>query len=241
MFYGTILDVGCIFGDDSSHKPQMSELSVALNPFRNVFESHLVDEIVASAKLMHLDAGTVMLEPGSLVKFIPLLVSGSIKVFRQGGDGGEILLYYVLPMETCAMSLTCCVANQKSNVKVIAEEDTTIIAISLSDSDNWFAKYPTWKKFILQSYGHRFEELLKAIDGIAFHKVEERLHQYLIEKSFLFKSAVLQLSHQQIAEELNTSREVVSRILKQLDMRGILSTGRNKITLLESAFEKTLK
>ncbi|MFZ9943394.1 MAG: Crp/Fnr family transcriptional regulator, partial [Bacteroidia bacterium] len=189
----------------------------------------------------HLEAGTVMLEPGGYVRFIPLLVSGSIKVFRQGGDGGEILLYYVFPKETCAMSLTCCMANQQSNVKVIAEEDTTIIAVPLSKSDEWFTQFPTWKQFIMQSYAHRFEELLKAIDGVAFFKVDERLHQYLIEKSNLFKSTIVQLSHQQIAEELNTSREVVSRMLKQLENRGLLTTGRNKITLHKSAFDKTLK
>lgn len=217
----------------------MIELKEALKPFRDIFESHLVDEIEASAKLLHLDAGTIMLEPGSFVKFIPLLVQGSIKVFRQGGDDGEILLYYVFPKETCAMSLTCCVANQKSNVKVMAEEDTTIIAIPLSKSDEWFSQYPSWKQFIMQSYGHRFEELLKTIDGIAFFKVDERLHQYLIDKSNLLKSAVVQLSHQNIADELNTSREVVSRILKQLENQGLLTTGRNKITLHQTAFEKT--
>ena len=219
----------------------MSDLTAALNPFRNTFESHLIAEIEQSGKLMHLEAGTVMLEPGGYVRFIPLLVSGSIKVFRQGGDGGEILLYYVFPKETCAMSLTCCMANQQSNVKVIAEEDTTIIAVPLSKSDEWFTQFPTWKQFIMQSYAHRFEELLKAIDGVAFFKVDERLHQYLIEKSNLFKSTIVQLSHQQIAEELNTSREVVSRMLKQLENRGLLTTGRNKITLHKSAFDKTLK
>ncbi|MFN5224058.1 MAG: Crp/Fnr family transcriptional regulator [Bacteroidota bacterium] len=209
----------------------MSEISIALRPFNSIFESLLMDEIEKSSKLLHLEAGTVMLEPGSYVKFIPLLVNGSIKVFRQGSDGGEILLYYVYPLETCAVSLTCCVANQKSNVKVIAEEDTTILSIPMSKSDDWFARFPSWKQFIMQTYSHRFEELLKAIDGIAFHKVDERLYNYLLEKSTLLKSSIIQVSHQQIAEELNTSREVVSRLLKQLEGRGLLTMGRNKLTL----------
>ncbi len=180
---------------------------------------------------MHLEAGSVMLEPGGYVKFIPLIVKGSIKVFRQGSDGGEILLYYVYPLETCAVSLTCCVANQKSNVKVNAEEDTTLLSVPISKSDDWFARFPSWKQFIMKTYSHRFDELLRAIDGIAFHKVDERLYNYLLEKSSLLKSPLIQVSHQQIAEELNTSREVISRLLKQLEGRGLLTMGRNKLTL----------
>lgn len=209
----------------------MSEISTALQPFSSLFESLLIDEIEKSSKLLHLEAGSVMLEPGGYVKFIPLIVNGSIKVFRQGSDGGEILLYYVYPLETCAVSLTCCVANQKSNVKVIAEEDTTLLSVPISKSDDWFARFPSWKQFIMKTYSHRFDELLRAIDGIAFHKVDERLYNYLLEKSSLLKSPLIQVSHQQIAEELNTSREVISRLLKQLEGRGLLTMGRNKLTL----------
>ncbi|MFN5324310.1 MAG: Crp/Fnr family transcriptional regulator [Bacteroidota bacterium] len=209
----------------------MSEISEALSPFRSLFESHLMDEMEQSGKLMHLDAGTIILEPGSYVKFIPLLVKGSIKVLRQGNDANEILLYYVEPGETCAMSLTCCVSNQKSNVKAIAEEDTTMISLPVNKSDEWMTTYPSWKSFIMQTYRNRFEELLKAIDGIAFQKVDERLHHYLVEKSKLLKSSEIQISHQQIAEELNSSREVISRLLKQLELKGLVSLGRNKISL----------
>jgi CRP/FNR family transcriptional regulator len=129
------------------------------------------------------------------------------------------------------MSLTCCVSNQKSNVKAIAEEDTTMISLPVNKSDEWMATYPSWKSFIMQTYRNRFEELLKAIDGIAFQKVDERLHHYLLEKSKLLKSSEIQISHQQIAEELNSSREVISRLLKQLELKGLVSLGRNKISL----------
>jgi CRP/FNR family transcriptional regulator len=178
-----------------------------------------------------------MLEPGSYVKSIPLLVKGSIKVLRQGNDANEILLYYVSPMETCAMSLTCCVSNQKSNVKAITEEDAVLISLPVSKSDEWMATYPSWKQFIMQTYRNRFEELLKAIDGIAFHKVDERLLKYLVEKSNLLKTSEINISHQQIAEELNSSREVISRLLKQLEQRGILTVGRNRITLHKPEIE----
>ncbi len=216
---------------------RMNEISDALAPFRSIFEGQLIAEMEQHGRLLNLPAGTVMLEPGSYVKSIPLLVKGSIKVLRQGNDANEILLYYVSPMETCAMSLTCCVSNQKSNVKAITEEDTLLISLPVSKSDEWMAAFPSWKQFIMQTYRNRFEELLKAIDGIAFHKVDERLLHYLIEKSNLLKTSEINISHQQIAEELNSSREVISRLLKQLEQRGLVSVGRNRITLHKSEIE----
>lgn len=215
----------------------MSEISDALAPYRSIFEGQLIAEMEQHGKLLNLPSGTVMLEPGSYVKSIPLLVKGSIKVLRQGNDANEILLYYVSPMETCAMSLTCCVSNQKSNVKAITEEDAVLISLPVSKSDEWMATYPSWKQFIMQTYRNRFEELLKAIDGIAFHKVDERLLKYLVEKSNLLKTSEINISHQQIAEELNSSREVISRLLKQLEQRGILTVGRNRITLHKPEIE----
>lgn len=216
---------------------RMSEISDALAPFRSIFEGQLITEMEQDGKLLNLPAGTVMLEPGSYVKSIPLLVKGSIKVLRQGNDANEILLYYVSPMETCAMSLTCCVSSQKSNVKAITEEDTQLISLTASKSDEWMAAYPSWKQFIMQTYRNRFEELLKAIDGIAFHKVDERLFHYLVDKSNLLKTSEITISHQQIAEELNSSREVISRLLKQLEQRGLVSVGRNRIILHKSEIE----
>ncbi|MEY3344127.1 MAG: hypothetical protein RL090_1811 [Bacteroidota bacterium] len=215
----------------------MNEISSALAPYRSIFEGQLIAEMEIHGKLMNLPAGTVMLEPGSYVKSIPLLVKGSIKVMRQGADANEILLYYVSPMETCAMSLTCCVSNQKSNVKAVAEEDTVLVSLPVAKSDEWMSAYPSWKQFIMQTYRNRFEELLKTIDGIAFHKVDERLYKYLIEKSNLLKTHEINISHQQIAEELNSSREVISRLLKQLEQRGVLSVGRNRITIHKSEIE----
>ncbi|MFM7078312.1 MAG: Crp/Fnr family transcriptional regulator [Bacteroidota bacterium] len=215
----------------------MTEISNALSPYRPIFEGQLIAEMEHHGKLMNLPAVTVMLEPGSYVKSIPLLVKGSIKVMRQGADANEILLYYVSPMETCAMSLTCCVSNQKSNVKAVAEEDTLLVSLSVAKSDEWMSTYPSWNQFIMQTYRNRFEELLKTIDGIAFHKVDERLYKYLIEKSNLLKTHEINISHQQIADELNSSREVISRLLKQLEQRGILTAGRNRITIHKSELE----
>jgi CRP/FNR family transcriptional regulator len=171
------------------------------------------------------------MDTGQYIKSIPLLLSGSIKIIRQDDTDGEILLYYVGSNETCAMSLTCCMAHQKSRIRAIAEEDTEMITVPVEKMDEWMIKYESWKNFVMQTYNARFDELLRTIDSIAFQKVDERLENYLKSKGELTESKLLVVSHQQIAEELNSSREVISRLLKHLEKNGKIKLGRNKIEL----------
>lgn len=199
---------------------------------RNVFEKELLEEISEIGKVVEVKAGDIIIDNGQYIKFIPILLSGTIKVIRQDDKDGEILLYYVGSNETCAMSLTCCMAHQKSRIRAVAEEDTTMITVPLAKMEEWMVKYISWKNFVMQTYSARFDELLKTIDGIAFHKVDERLIQYLKEKASLSGNHTVSVSHQQIAEELNSSREVISRLLKQLEQRGVVQLGRNKIEIL---------
>ena len=200
--------------------------------FRNVFEKELLEEILNVGKLVVVEAGETIIDAGQYIKFVPLILSGAIKIIREDQEGGEILLYYVGANETCAMSLTCCLAHQKSRIRAVAEEKTELWNLPVSKMDEWMLKYTSWKNFIMQTYSTRFDELLQTIDGIAFKKVDERLEKYLIEKAAVSGSKVLQVSHQQIAEELNSSREVISRLLKQLEHQGSISLGRNKIELI---------
>ncbi|MBK8874157.1 MAG: Crp/Fnr family transcriptional regulator [Bacteroidetes bacterium] len=191
--------------------------------FKNIFEKELLDELQAIGKPVNVKAGDVIMDTGQYIKFIPLLLSGSIKIIRQDDTDGEILLYYVGSNETCAMSLTCCMAHQKSRIRAIAEEDTEMITVPVEKMDEWMIKYESWKNFVMQTYNARFDELLRTIDSIAFQKVDERLENYLKSKAELTESKLLVVSHQQIAEELNSSREVISRLLKHLEkMRKIL-------------------
>ena len=194
--------------------------------FKNIFEKELLDELQAIGKPVNVKAG-------QYIKFIPLLLSGSIKIIRQDDTDGEILLYYVGSNETCAMSLTCCMAHQKSRIRAIAEEDTEMITVPVEKMDEWMIKYESWKNFVMQTYNARFDELLRTIDSIAFQKVDERLENYLKSKAELTESKLLVVSHQQIAEELNSSREVISRLLKHLEKNGKIKLGRNKIELME--------
>ncbi|MBL7914709.1 MAG: Crp/Fnr family transcriptional regulator [Bacteroidia bacterium] len=199
--------------------------------FKNIFEKELLDELQAIGKPVNVKAGDIIMDTGQYIKSIPLLLSGSIKIIRQDDTDGEILLYYVGSNETCAMSLTCCMAHQKSRIRAIAEEDTEMITVPVEKMDEWMIKYESWKNFVMQTYNARFDELLRTIDSIAFQKVDERLENYLKSKGELTESKLLVVSHQQIAEELNSSREVISRLLKHLEKNGKIKLGRNKIEL----------
>ncbi|MBK8414188.1 MAG: Crp/Fnr family transcriptional regulator [Bacteroidetes bacterium] len=201
--------------------------------FKNIFEKELLDELQAIGKPVNVKAGDVIMDTGQYIKFIPLLLSGSIKIIRQDDTDGEILLYYVGSNETCAMSLTCCMAHQKSRIRAIAEEDTEMITVPVEKMDEWMIKYESWKNFVMQTYNARFDELLRTIDSIAFQKVDERLENYLKSKAELTESKLLVVSHQQIAEELNSSWEVISRLLKHLEKNGKIKLGRNKIELMK--------
>ena len=148
-------------------------------------------------------------------------------------EGQELFLYYVHPNESCAMSFSCCLMQRKSEIKAVAEEDLELIMIPNKVMDEWMMKYASWKSFVMLTFQARFDELLKAIDSIAFQKLDERLAHLLKEKKKLTGSSVINITHQQIAEELATSRVVISRLLKQLENQNKLLLYRNEIKLLK--------
>lgn len=174
-------------------------------------------------------AGEVIMEYGTMIKSLPLIMEGAIKVVRKDEEGNELFLYYLYPGETCAMSLTCCLAHQKSEIRAVAEEDSSFIAIPISFLETWSSEFPEWKNFIFNSYSHRFKDLLITIDNIAFKKMDERIMEYLFAKKTAHQNHELYLTHLEIAKELSTSREVISRLLKQLEKQGKIKLGRNKI------------
>ena len=181
------------------------------------------------------EPGEVIMDYGVYIRFVPLVIDGSIKVLRQSAESGnELFLYYLNAGETCAMAFTCCMMHKKSEIRTIAEDKTTIISIPLKSMEDWMSRYPSWKNFIMISYNNRFQELFNALDNIAFLRMDERLLKYLANKSRTLSSKELGITHQEIARELNASREAVSRLLKKLERANLLSLGRNKITLLKS-------
>lgn len=204
-----------------------------IGAYGDLFEKPLIDEIVESATLMRFTQGQVLIEIGSYMKTIPLLISGAIKVLREDFDEGELLLYFIERGSTCAMTLSCCMGAQKSEIKAVAENDGLVAMIPMEKMEQWSAKYSTWRTFVFRSYNNRLSEMLTTIDNIAFMKMDERLLAYLREKSKIEQSDTINKTHQEIADELNSSRVVVSRLLKAMENDGKIRLNRNSIQLLQ--------
>lgn len=181
---------------------------------------------------MTLKAGDVLLEAGQMVHAMPIVLKGTLRITRNSESGHELLLYYVSANESCAMTFTCCMEQFPSEVKVVAEEDTNLLLVPITLMDEWMQKFPSWKTFVMTTIRNRFNELLSAIDQIAFHKLDERLLAYLKEKVQVSGSRDLDISHEQIALELASSREVISRLLKKLENEDVVVLGRNMIKVL---------
>lgn len=201
--------------------------------FKLIFEKELIEELHKEAKFLSVKSDEIILQPGQIVKLMPIVLSGNIKVSRMDESGKELLLYYINANESCAMTFTCCMQQQPSEIRAIAEEDSELMLIPIQLMDKWLAKYSSWKAFVMKTIQSRFHELLKTIDQMAFQKLDERLASYLKEKSKATHSSLINLSHQQIADELATSRVVVSRLLKKLENDKKLILYRNQIKLLK--------
>ena len=206
----------------------------ALDSLKTSFEPALVDEIRDSGKIMQFHEGDVIIDYGKYIRSMPIILSGTIKVLRKDEKGNEILLYYLTGNESCSMAYSCCLEAKKSEIKAIAEEDVELVSIPQQKLDEWLCKYPGWKSYIMKSYNERFLELLRSIESIAFHKLDERLVSYLREKQKMSGSSVVKASHNQIADDLATSRVVISRLLKQLENDKKLILYRNEIKLLNA-------
>jgi len=203
-----------------------------IEQLNEVFEPNLLKEIEEKARLITVPSGTIILDIGQSIKFIPIILSGTVKISRNDADGRELLLYYVNPLESCALTFTCCMQLHSSEIKAVAETSVDMLAIPITVMDEWMVKYPTWKAFVMTTIRTRFNELLNTIDQIAFQKLDERLVNYLRDKSKSTVTALINLSHEQIASELATSREVISRLLKKLENDGKLLLYRGQIKLL---------
>ncbi len=200
--------------------------------YRGIFENALIDEIVSVAKLVEFKEGDVLIDIEQYIKTMPLLISGAIKIMREDFDTGELLLYFIERGDTCSMTLNCCMGDKKSEIRAVAENDGLVAMIPVGKMEEWLGRYKTWRAFVFESYNNRFNEMLAAIDNIAFMNMGERLYGYLLEKSKIDNAKVITKTHKEIAYELNSSRVVISRLLKALENQGKISLNRNQITLL---------
>ncbi len=200
--------------------------------FTEIFEPELLNEINELGHYSEIKAGDIILDYGQIVRVMPIIISGAIKVSRIDESGREILLYYVNANESCAMTFTCCMEHFPSEIKAVAEDDVVLLTLPVAKMDEWIMKYSTWKSFVMTTIRSRFNEMLHSIDQIAFHKLDDRLIEYLNQKSETSGSKLINLSHSEIANDLATSRVVISRLLKKLENNKKLLLYRNQIKLL---------
>lgn len=193
------------------------------------FESDLKEAIIKNGILRHFEEGQEIIREGQYIKSFPLVTEGVIRISRLDLDESELLLYYLSAGDVCTMSLTCCMSRVRSNVKGFTEEDTSLIFIPVELLDRWMTEFQSWKEFVMYSYRKRFDELLNTIDGIAFMKMDERLIKFFIDRYRSTGSTLFSGKHQDIADVLNSSREVISRLLKKLEKDGKIELSRNRI------------
>ncbi|MBK8968889.1 MAG: Crp/Fnr family transcriptional regulator [Saprospiraceae bacterium] len=206
-------------------------LTLVQQQFPALSEKALQEEIAGVGKLMHFRAGEVIMDYGDFVKLVPLVVQGAVKVTREDPlEARELLLYYLQAGEACAMSFSCCMMHKKSEIRTEAEDDTAIIAIPIRYMDEWMTRYPSWKNFVMSTYDRKILDLVNVVDSIAFKNLDERLIEYLQKRvAANNNNRVISATHQEIAQELNVTREAVSRLLKSLEKSGVVKLGRNQL------------
>ena len=198
-----------------------------------VFEQDLLNEIAEVGTYRFVKENELLLDIGDEFHQIPLMLTGAIKISRETKAGEEIVLYFLERGDTCTITFGSGLQSSKSKVRGVAEKDTEIIFIPVEKVEEWMVKYPSWRSFVIDSYNIRLNEMLEAIDTLAFMKMDQRLFKYLIDKVQIMRSTTLNTTHQEIAVDLNTSRVVISRLLKQLENEGKIKLYRNKIEVVD--------
>ena len=205
----------------------------------NLTDPKLLDRLLEKGQFSTFDPGKTLMEPGQFIKAVPLVLEGSIKIMRVDEDGKELFLYYLETGETCALSLTCCSAARPSEIKAVVEEKASLLFIPIQVHEQLVDEFKQWKDFVSTTYQHRFQEMLTVLDAVAFKRMDERLMNYIVTKMKQLKSNELHTTHQEIANELGTAREVISRLLKQLEKKKWIELGRNVIYIRDD-FEELI-
>ncbi|MBO6213796.1 Crp/Fnr family transcriptional regulator [Algoriella sp.] len=195
------------------------------------FEEELLNEIEELGALVEFKSNDILIDLNQYIKGMPILLNGAIKIMREDFDEGELLLYFLEKGDTCAMTMACCLGDKQSKIKAIAETNGELVMIPINKMDEWLAKYASWRKFIFDSYNNRLDEMLVAIDNLAFNDMNARLKKYLLDVASINNGNLVNKTHQEIAYELNSSRVVISRLLKALEKEGFLQLNRNVITI----------
>ena len=196
-------------------------------------EPEMITELAGKGSLREFTENELLMKTGQYFRSMMIVVQGLVKVFREDDEGNEYFIYYLHPGEACALSMVCALRQEKSEVMARAVSDVTVISVPLDQIDGWMSRYKSWAEYVLSSYRRRFEELLTTIDQIAFRNMDERLLFYLKKNQQSLKSNIIPFTHAAIAQELNSSREVISRLMKKLADRGIIRMHRQHIEIID--------
>jgi CRP/FNR family transcriptional regulator, anaerobic regulatory protein len=197
--------------------------------------AELKADLIAISSINKFEAGTVILRQGEYVKVIPLLISGLAKVFKvEPVNGNEVLLYYIKPGESCVMSVTTLTRNETSQVRAVIENDAEVLLIPADKALTIAKKHPKWNEFIYDLFDHKFEELLTVIEILTFSHKDKRLLEYLKKEARLNENTIIKSTHQHIADDLGSSREVISRLLKKLEHTGVIVLNQGTIEVIEN-------
>ena len=200
--------------------------------FSKVFEEELQDEIIKIGVYKKFTKGDILINFGDEMIHIPLILNGAIKITKEDENKDEILLYYLEKGDTCAISFINCINQHKSLFRGVVEKDSECILIPIHKIDNWLINYKSWRHFIIDSYHFRLIEMIETIKNLTFMNLDDRIHNYLKQQVKIEKKDTIVITHQQIADDLNSSRVVISRILKKLENMGEIMLGRNKIHVI---------
>lgn len=210
----------------------MINKSLLQNYFNTMFEEGLLDEIAVIGEIRSFRENEILIELDETITHMPLLLNGAVRIMRDDDNDGELLLYYLERGDTCAMTMTCCLGTKTSTIRATAETDGEMILVPVRKMDEWLATYPSWRAFVFNSYQERLDEMMRSIDNLAFKDAKGRLRNYLIEAASVNKSRTVNKTHAEIAYEMNTSRVVISRLLKALENEGFLLQQRNSISIV---------
>ncbi len=200
--------------------------------YQFIFEEKLLQEISDIALFKTIAKDVPMIDIGEEVIHIPLVLDGAIRIMKEDEKDNEYLLYYLEVGDSCAMTMSCCMGNKVSTIKAVTERKTQLILIPVQKMEDWLVKYRSWRTFVFLSYDTIMKEMLEALDALAFQNLEERLYKYLKDKAMVLHTSELEITQYQIANDLNTSRVVISRLIKKLILDKKIETHRNRVKIL---------
>jgi CRP/FNR family transcriptional regulator len=211
----------------------VNPLTKDLSHILPALEPALLEELADAAEVRTFAAGETLMRQGQYFRSTMIITKGLVKIYREDDEGNEFFMYYLGPGKACALSMICALKQEKSEILAKAVTETEVLTIPLRQMDEWMTRYKSWSQYVLGSYRERFEELLETIDHIAFRNMDERLVFYLKRHQKTLDTNIIPVTHTEIAQELNSSREVITRLLKKLAERGLIKVHRQYIEVLD--------